>query len=319
MRRRNNLLPAVFTLFALLGLPATPALGQNPGATTYTITSNVDLVVVHATVINAKGKLVTDLDQGHFRVRENGQRQALKLFRRETLPVTIGLVLDNSTSMLQKREQMMAAANGFVKVFNREDEFFVVNFNSDWYLDLERKDFTSDPAAVDLALGRTATRGQTAIFDALRASLDHIQKGTRRKKIIFTISDGIDNTSLSDFRTLLEEVREADVGFYFIQIPCTEDDAKSACRKAGRQMRRLADATGGVAYFPKYLGEIGTLAGQIARDIRSQYVLGYEPSNRAKDGTYRRLAVTVKAKGKGKLEARHRPGYYASGERPDEQ
>lgn len=319
MRRRNNLFPAGFALFALLGLPATPALGQNPGATTHTIRKDVDLVVLHATVINDKGKLVTNLDQGHFRVRENGQRQALKLFRKETMPVTIGLVLDNSASMAQKREEMMAAANGFVKVFNREDEFFVVNFNSDWYLDLERKDFTSDPADVNTALERTATRGQTAIFDALRASLEHIQKGTRRKKIIFTISDGVDNTSRSDFQTLMEEVRAADVGFYFIQLPCTDDDAKSACHKAGRQMRRLADATGGVAYFPEHLGEIGTLAGQIARDIRSQYVLGYEPSNRAKDGTYRRLEVTVKAKGKGKLEARHRPGYYASGERPGTQ
>lgn len=312
--RQFTLLLAALVLPAML-LPAMPALGQVPGATTHTIRSNVDLVVVHATVINEKGKLITNLDQGNFRVQENGKHQALKLFRKETVPVTIGLVLDNSGSMAYKREQMMAAANGFVAVFNREDEFFVVNFNSDWYLDLERQDFTNDPDDVETAMERTSTRGSTAIFDALRASLDHIKKGTRRKKVIFAISDGVDTTSISDFPTLLEEVRESDVAFYFIQLPCTDDDDKSECRRAGRQMRRLADATGGVAYFPKFLGEIKALAAQIAYDIRSQYVLGYEPTNPDKDGTYRRLKVTVKAKGMGSLDARHRPGYYARGER----
>lgn len=298
-------------VLTLILVPAGASLGQDPGRAAFTLSKFVDLVVVHTTVINKNGQIVTNLEQDNFLVRENGVDQPLKVFRKEAVPVTVGLVLDNSASMAPKRQQMMTAARTFMEIFNRGDEFFVVNFNSDWYLDLEKKDFTSDPEDVEMAMERTATRGQTAIFDALRASLGHIRGGTRDKKVIFTISDGVDNTSVADFETLLEEARSTDVGLYFIQLPCTEDDDKSDCRRAKRQMRRLAAATGGMAYFPKLMGEIQRLAGQIARDIRSQYVLGYEPTNRAKDGTFRRLQVKISAKRRGKLVARHRPGYYA--------
>ena len=300
-------------VLTLMLVPTGAGLGQDPGRAAFTLSKFVDLVVLHTTVVNKNGQIVTNLEQNNFLVRENGVSQPLKVFRKEAVPVTVGLVLDNSASMAPKRQQMMAASRTFMEVFNREDEFFVVNFNQDPYLDLAEKDFTSDPADVEVAMERTATRGTTALFDALRASLDHIRGGTRNKKVVFTVSDGIDSTSHLSFREFYEQVREQnEVALYFLILPCdpTVDD-KSECRRAKRHMRRLAAATGGMAYFPTLMGEIQQLAGQIARDIRSQYVLGYEPTDRTKDGAFRRLEVKVNAKGHGKLEARHRPGYYA--------
>lgn len=276
------------------------------------IRREVDLVVLHTTVVNDKGQLITDLAQNAFKVKEDGVVQPLSVFRREAVPVTVGLVLDNSASMARKRDKMMAGSLSFVEVFNKEDEFFVVNFNSDYYLDLEGKDFTSSIEDVRVALDRTATRGQTAIFDAIRASLHHIKGGTLQKKVLLVISDGVDNSSYSSFETLYEEAREAEVGLYFMVLPCTSDDDKRDCRRAKRNLRKLADATGGMAYFPETLNQVQILGRQIAEDVRNQYVLAYNPANRKRDGSYRRVQIEVK-QGRKKLIARHRPGYFAKG------
>ena len=299
---------AILLAGLLAGAP-TGAQSQRPGR--FTITKDVDLVVLHTTVVNKQGQLVTDLDRENFTVKEDGVQQSLSRFLKEAVPVTVGLVLDNSASMAQKREKMMAGVRSFVEVFNREDEFFVVNFNSDYYLDLEGKDFTNSIDEVRTALDRTSTRGQTAIYDTLIASMTHIRGGTRQKKVLLVISDGVDNASYSTYDTLFEEAQKAEVGLYFVVLPCTRDDEKRDCRKAKRLLRKLADATGGRAYFPETLNEVQILGRQIANDVRNQYVLAYKPANRERDGGFRRVEVKVKASGRKKLEARHRPGYYA--------
>jgi VWFA-related protein len=306
MRRRSN--QFVLRAAALLALGALLS-----GVAAWSqIRREVNLVVVHTAVVDKTGHFVLDLLKKDFEVREDGVKQPLSLFRKEAVPVTVGLVLDNSASMAHKREKMMAGALSFVEVFNKEDEFFVVNFNSDYYLDLEGKDFTNSTDEVRTALDRTNTRGQTAIFDALRASINHIRGGTRQKKVLLTISDGVDNSSYSDFDTLYEEAQKSEVGLYFVVLPCSGDDEKRECRSAKRQVRKLSAATGGMAYFPETLNDVVALGRQIADDVRSQYVLGYNPANRTRDGRYRRLEVKIrKQRGRKKLEARHRPGYYA--------
>ena len=302
-------------LAILLGLALTAQNQSVRPAEEFTIRRDVDLVVVHTTVVDHKGRLVTELNREHFKVFEDGVEQALAVFQNEDIPVTVGLVLDNSASMTDKLREMMAAALTFVETSNRQDEVFVVNFNSDYYLDLEGKDFSSDLDELEEALGRTATRGSTSLFDALRASLEHSKRGTRQKKVLLVISDGVDNTSYSDFDTLLREAQESETALYLIGLPCT--DSKRDCRQAKRRLRKLAEVTGGNAYFPVLNDPIEPLCRKIAHDIRNQYILGYYPSNPARDGRFRNVRVEIRApKNFGRLLARHRSGYYASSSGP---
>lgn len=305
-------------LLALVaGLSIAPARAQQRGG--FVIKLDVDLVVLHTTVVDRRsGHQITDLKAENFTIYEDGKKQQISRFLNEDVPVTVGLVLDNSASMAKKRDQMMAGALAFISYSNPDDEFFVVNFNSDYYLDLEGKDFTNNLEEVQVALDRTATRGTTSFYDALRASITHSKRGTHQKKVIVVISDGVDNTSYSDYDTLYEEAQQTEVGLYFIVLPCTEDDEKRECRRAKRQIRKLADATGGMAYFPTSLDQVQALGHQIAQDVRNQYVIGYTPTNRTRDGSYRRVEVKVKAP-KRKLEARHRPGYFANSTRQGSQ
>ena len=277
----------------------------------FTLVRDVDLVVLHTTVVDRGGRLVTDLEAQNFAIFENDIKQKLSVFRREDVPITVGLVLDNSASMTEKREEMRAGALAFVELANPRDEFFVVNFNSDYYLDLESGDFTNDMDVLQAALLKTKTRGGTAFYDALRASLKHIHRGSRQKKILLVITDGVDHLSYSTYEAMLLDAQQSETALYLVGLPCTE--VKRDCRRARRILRKLADVTGGMAYFPISLDQVQTLCRQIAHDIRNQYILAYYPSNSDRDGSFRRVRVKVDApKRYKKVVARHRPGYYAS-------
>lgn len=317
--RRCNRLPsrklqgrALATAVCLLLASALAASAQSRrGPAGFTLTRDVDLVVLHTTVVDKNGRLITDLDAKHFEVYENDVRQQLSVFSREDIPVTVGLVLDNSASMTENREEMKAGALSFVELANPEDEFFVVNFNSDYYLDLEGKDFTNDRDDLIAALDKTNTRGGTAVYDALRASLQHANRGTREKKVLLVITDGVDHLSYSTFETVLEDARKLETALYMVGLPCSEEE-KRDCRRARRNLRKLAEATGGMSYFPTSMSQVQQICSQIAHDIRNQYVLAYKPTNKAHDGSFRRVRIKVDApKGYKNLEARHRPGYYA--------
>jgi VWFA-related protein len=276
-----------------------------------TIRVDVDLVVLHATVVDSKGRLVTDLKPENFRVYENEVVQKLDRVRNEDVPITAGLVLDNSASMRPNRHQMMAGALRFVETSNPLDEIFVVNFNDDYYLDLRGKDFSNNVEELKEALEKTSTRGSTAIYDALRASLSHLKRGTRQKKVLIVISDGVDNASISTFNTVLREAQQSEAGIYMVALPCGEN--KRDCRKAKREIKKLADTSGGLAFFPTTVEQVDNLCRQIAHDIRNQYVVAYYPSNRARDGSFRnvRIELVNVPREYGKLTTRHRMGYYA--------
>jgi len=278
----------------------------------WTIRKDVSLVVLHATVVDKSGHFVTELEQDRFRVFEDGVEQKLAVFRNEDVPISVGLVLDNSASMRENRRAMVAGALQFVESSNPLDEVFVVNFMDDYYLDLEGKDFTSDIDELKAALQKTTTRGNTAYYDAVRASLRHLQRGTRQKKALLVISDGADRASVSDFKTLLDDAHKSEAAIYIVSPPCQDEGRR--CRNAKREIRKLAEATGAMAYFPTTIEQVETLCRQIAHDIRSQYVLGYYPTNKAHDGSYRTVRVEIVArKGEAKLLVRTRPGYYAQG------
>jgi len=271
------------------------------------------LVVLHVSVLNDRSVFVPGLKEENFRVLEDKAEQKLSVFKQEDVPVSFGLVVDNSGSMRDKRPQVNAAALTFVKTSNAQDEGFVVNFNDDYYLDTEH-DFTSDLAEMKTALERIDARGSTALYDAVIGSLDHLKKGTRDKKVLLVVTDGEDNASRHSLENVVEQAQRADALIYAVGV-FSDDDIKHnhrAMKKARTALSDLANATGGLAFFPENADDTEAICTQIAHDIRNQYTLAYYPTNTARDGTFRTVAVQiVPPHGAGKLSVRTRSGYYA--------
>ncbi len=273
----------------------------------------MDLVVLHATVVDEKGQFVQGLTADNFHVFEDKVEQKISVFSKEDIPVTMGLVIDNSGSMREKRPQVNAAALSFVRTSNSADEVFVVNFNDEYYLDLD-EDFTSNPQELHDALERIDTRGSTALYDAIIGSLDHLKKGHKDKRVLLVITDGDDDASRKDFPYTVKAAVESNAVIYAIGVFSDDDrkNNKKMIRKSKKDLTALAEATGGLAFFPDSLADVDPVCVQVAHDIRNQYTLGYYPTNTAKDGTFRSVKVDlIPPKGRGKLTVRTRTGYYA--------
>lgn len=270
------------------------------------------MVVLHATVTDDKGEFISDLHQDNFRIYEDKVEQKISVFSRQDIPVTMGLVIDNSGSMREKRSQVNAAAMTFVRTSNPQDEVFVVNFNDEYYLDLN-EDFTSDTKELDDALGRIDSRGSTALYDAVIGSLDHLKKGHRDKRVLLVVTDGDDDASRKTLEYTVKAAQESDAAIYAVGV-FSDDDRKNdkrMVRHSRKVLEQLAEATGGLAYFPESLDQVTPTCEQVARDIRNQYTIGYYPTNTAKDGTFRTVNVRLAAPHSSKLNVRSRTGYYA--------
>ena len=264
-------------------------------------------VVLHVTVVDRQDRFVTDLGQEAFVVAEDAQPQQLTYFAQEDVPVSIGLVIDNSGSMREKRLHVNKAALEFVKASNPQDEVFIVNFNDEAYLD---QDFTSNLDRLQDALQRIDTRGGTALYDATSISLDHlIEEGNKEynKRALLVITDGEDTSSRMDLEILVRKLQSTDVTIYGIGL--LSDEERRAAKRAERHLRSLTRPTGGPAYFPLDFQEVEPLVKRIAADIRNQYILEYNrPQN--KPPGYRRVQIELKGKARSN-RVRHRPGYYA--------
>jgi len=264
------------------------------------------LVVLQVTVLDKSGRLITTLQQSAFQVYENGVPQQVKLFKREDVPVSMGLVIDNSGSMRDKRQKVAAAALALVKDSNKEDEAFVVNFNDDSYLDC---DFTNSTEKMDQALSKIDSRGGTAMRDAVRMSVDHIkEKAKKDKKVILVVTDGNDNASIISLENLVKTAQQSEVTVYAIGL-LSEEERREA-KQAKRALDLLTEATGGQAYYPKELADVERIAHQVAHDIRNQYTITYTPGNQSLDGSFRQIRVA--ATGPGHPVVRTRTGYYAT-------
>ncbi|MGJ5814793.1 VWA domain-containing protein [Paludibaculum fermentans] len=297
-------------LFVLLVCCATLERAQAPDP--YRISVDVDLVVLQATVRDHEGRFAPDLRQQDFLVYEDGVPQAIRLFRREDIPVTVGLVVDHSGSMREKLSQVIAAARTFVRSSNQEDGLFVVNFNEYVTLGLPPAvRFTNRPDELEAAILRAPVSGQTALYDALSVGLEHLQGSERAKKILIVISDGGDNASRLTLPVILKTAGRANALVYTIGI----FDEGNPDRNPG-VLRQLARSTGGDAFFPEHLEEVVTVCEQIAHEIRNQYALGYVSTNTARNGAYRNIRVVAKSRAYGKLSVRTRSGYFARGEQP---
>src|SRR5258706_871513 len=283
------------------------ATAQSPaGGDEFVFTTDTRLVVVHASVLDSKGKLVTTLPESAFKVLENNVEQTIKIFRREDIPVSMGIIIDNSGSMRDKRAKVAAASLDLVKASNPQDEIFIVNFNDDAYLD---QPFTNDIKKLETALERIDSKGGTAMRDAVSMSIDYLKdKGKKDKKVLVVVTDGNDNTSNIGLEELVRKAQQSDVLIYSIGV-LSEEEPREA-RKAKRALHDLGIASGGLDYYPKDLAEVDKITPEVAREIRNQYTLAYTPTNAAMDGTFRKITVNVNAPGR--LQVRTRNGYYAS-------
>jgi VWFA-related protein len=268
------------------------------------------LVVCHTTVLDKSGHFATNLPKEAFTVYEDGKPQLIKVFRREDIPVSLGLIIDNSGSMRDKRAKVEAAALALVKESNPDDEVFVVNFNDEAFLDLpHNKDFTNNIGELEEALQRLDSRGGTAMRDAIRMSIDHLkEKAHKDKKALVVVTDGNDNSSVISLESLVKSAQQSEVLIYCVGL-LSEEERREA-QRAQRALRALSEATGGESFFPRELADVDKIAHQVARDIRSQYTIEYTPSNTAMDGTFRRIEIKVNAPGN--LRVRTRSGYYAT-------
>lgn len=273
------------------------------------ISVNVDLVVLQATVKDAKGQTAGDLQKQDFTVFEDGIRQSIRLFQHEDLAVTAGLVVDHSGSMRAKLAEVVSAARTFVRFSSPEDEMFVVNFNENVTLGLpEPPHFTNRQDELAAAITRTAAAGQTALYDAVAEGLRQLKKGSRDKKVLIVISDGADNASERKLGEILLLAVRSNATIYTIGI-FDEDDQD---RNPG-VLRQLARATGGEAFIPKQSGGVTAICEQIATDIRRQYTLGYVSNRTAPAGSFRRIQVKAESPGHRKLTVRTRSGYFGEG------
>jgi VWFA-related protein len=305
MHPRSRLLPLLL-IAGFLAPPAGPVLAQREGPAVFRADSR--LVVLHATVVDRNGKLITNLSRNAFRVYEDGVEQQMKIFRREDVPVSMGIVVDNSGSMGPKRKRVEEAAMALVRASNPQDEVFIVNFNYEAYLDV---DFTSDISQLEEGVARIDSRGGTAMRDAIDLSMEHLKaKGKRDKKVVVVITDGDDNASDVTLERLIQKAQQREVLIYTIGL--LNEELRGAAKRAKRALNALALATGGLAYYPKAVDDVGTFTLQVAHDIRNQYILAYTPSNTSLDGTYRQIKVTVSARDGASV--RTRTGYYATSE-----
>jgi VWFA-related protein len=287
--------------------PSSPAKAedQSPDSGTFVIRKNVDEVVLHATVIDDKQRIVTDLDRSAFSVFEDGKPQTIVSFHHEDIPVAMGILIDNSGSMREKRAKVNAAALNLVRSSNPQDEVFVVNFNDEYYLD---QDFTNDLLKLKEALEKIDAKGGTALYEALVASADNFKNTKLERKVLFVVTDGEDNASRETLEQAVKQLQQENgPSVYAIGVLGEEEHPKHA----KRALEIIAQRTGGVAYFPKTLDEVDEISKQVAHDIRNQYTIGYKPTTPKGAGGFRSIKVEAKAKGHGKMSVRTKSGYYA--------
>lgn len=296
-----------------LAQPASPSTQSSNAATPeddesgggFVFKKEVEEVILHAIVVDDQNHLITGLARDNFTVYEDSKPQELTSFRKERVPVALGILIDNSGSMLPKRAKVNQAALQLVDASQQEDRVFVINFGDDAFLD---QDYTQDIDKLRAALQRVETRGSTALYDALIAAVDHLnQTSPLQKRVLLVVTDGRDNASQTTFQEILRKLQaKSGPVLYTIALEGNEG------RDDGHQqsLRTLSEQTGGTAFFPFSVDELQSIASAIARDIRSQYVIGYRSSNPHTSGVYHSIQVQA-LDGSTRVHVATRTGYYS--------
>ncbi len=281
-----------------------PPANDQDSSGVFVFKKEVEEVVLHATVVDQSNHLVTNLDKSAFSIFENNQPQRITSFRHEDVPVAMGIVIDNSGSMREKRDKVNKAALNLVRSSNPQDQVFVVNFNDEYYLD---QGFTSDIRKLQEALEKVEARGGTALYDAIVASADYEKKYARlQKRVLFVVTDGEDNASRETLEQAVQRLQEENGPTVYAIGLLGEEKA----HRARRALETVAQRTGGIAFLPKTTDEVDEISRTVAHDIRNQYTIGYKPTTPKSAGGYRAIKVEAKAKGYKQLTVRTRSGYY---------
>lgn len=268
--------------------------------------SDTRLVELHATVTDKSGLLLTDLPQSAFQIFENAVPQEIRIFRREDVPVSLGLIIDNSASMADKRDKLASAALALVRASNPNDEVFIMKFSDRPSL---ARDFTRNIQELESGLKKIDPSGTTAMRDALTIGIEHLKHGAvNDKKVLLVVTDGNDNSSFETLDHLLQSAQQSGVLIYGIGL-LSEEEPREAAR-AKKALDTLTIATGGEVFYPKDLAEVDDIAHHVAHDLRNQYILAYNPADQRQDGAFRRIRVTVKSPAGALVKTRS--GYYAA-------
>jgi Ca-activated chloride channel family protein len=274
---------------------------QDSGA--FVFKSQVEEVILHATVVDEQRHLVPNLDRIAFAVFEDGVQQKISSFHREDVPVAMGIVIDNSGSMREKRDKVNEAVLNLLRENNPEDEIFVTNFSQDSYLD---QDFTSDLGLLRDALQKISMQGSTALYDAIVASSIHLKNNIHlENKVLLVITDGEDNASRETLEEARQRLQQQNAPTLYA-IGLLANGARHSDREA---LDGLADSTGGAAFFPRSLDELNDISRTIGHDIRSRYTIGYKSTNPKENRKYRTIQVKAQVRGSRQLSVRTRSGY----------
>jgi Ca-activated chloride channel homolog len=293
----------IFTAFVSGAQASQPS--QSGSGGDYTLKLNSDMVILSATVLDRHNALVSGLQKDDFQIYEDGALQQIRQFSHEDIPVTVGIVVDNSGSMGPKRNDVIAAALAFAGSSNPQDQIFIVNFNERVSLALPADTpFTGRKDQLQLALSSIQAAGETALYDGIAVALDHLKLAGRDKKVLILISDGGDNASKHTLAQVIAMAKQSTAIIYAIGIFDEQDgDQKPAV------LERLARETGGEVFFPESSRQVAAICERIARDIRNLYTLTYVPAIASQDGRYRAIQVKASARGRGRLLVRTRAGY----------
>jgi len=294
-------------LCLLVAAVVTAGAGQSPELPVFS-SQSAELVVLPVTVVDDDGGFVSDLPRASFTVYDDDRAQPVALFSNEDTPVTVGLVIDSSSSMGGKMGEVIVAALAFARTSNPEDEVFALEFNDGVRDAIPGAPlFATDLARLQRALASMRPEGRTALYDAVVAGLNRVGQGTRPRKILILISDGGDNASTTTRDEVLERARGADATMYTIGL-FTDHDLD---RDVG-VLKKFARATGGQTFLPRAPADLLADCRRIAREIRAGYTIAFVPPEH--DGSYHRVRVAVQSERK--LHVRTRPGYVA-GRAPD--
>ena len=300
-------LPVASQTGAAKGAAATGTIGRENGK--YTLRQDAYEVRLNATVLDGSGRSVQTLGRDDFHVYEDGVPQTIASFRHEDLPVSLGLLIDSSGSMYDKRQAVDKASVDFVKLSNPEDEEFLVDFSWEAFID---QDFTNSIDKLQQGLGFIKSSGGTAIYDALVASADYLAKNAKHpKQVLLVVTDGEDNASSATLEQTIRRIQDLDGPvIYCVGLLFGDDTDKRESRHARRVLETLAEQTGGAAYFPKSVRDVDAIAAEVAQDIRTQYTIAYHSTKSPTLGGYREVHVEAKSKSFGRLSVRTRTGYY---------
>jgi Ca-activated chloride channel family protein len=294
--------------------PAPTAIPSQAGVVTkenghFTLRADAYEVRLNASVIDSSGRTVDSLPEDAFHVYEDGVPQKIVGFKHEDLPVSLGILIDSSGSMYDKRAAVDAASLNLVKLSNPQDEAFLVDFSSEAYID---QDFTNSIAKLQQGLSYIKSSGGTALYDAVIASADYLSKNAKRsKQVLLIVTDGDDNASSATLEAAIRRVQDLDgPAIYCIGLLFGDDVSHGEARHSREVLSELAEQTGGQAYFPKSLKDVDGIAQEVAQDIRTQYTIEYRSTKPPSEGGYREIHVEAKEKGYRGLQVRTRTGYF---------